>query len=572
MEKAGESSSESSDHVRQIAQTKSGKNVEIEYNIAEEDERTTTSNQSSYCNSMIEQKGGLRRGLSSRHVQLISLGGAIGTGLFVGSGAALATAGPAPLLIGYVILCGFVWSFMNQLAEMVTFLPLPGRSTPFALCARFTGNKSLAFAAGLNLVYAQALLSPAEISAASFIIDYWTDINPAIFISVFWVLIVVLNMCAVKYFGETEFWIAFIKILTIVGLIILGIVIFFGGGPAQHHVLGFHYWKDPGAFAEHLTGGATGRFLSVWTSIIKSAFAFVLSPELITCCAAEAEHPRQNLPKATNRFIYRLIFFYICGALVIGVIVPYNSDRLMLAINQGKSGAAASPFVIGIENSGIQLGSLINACILTSAFSAGNSFLYGASRNLHSMAVRGSVPKVFTRCNRWGVPYLCVSVCGAISLLAFLTVSNSSTVAFTWLSNISTVSGFISWIIISITYIRYRKALKYHNLDDRVTFRPPLQIVGAYACIVFFTIITFTNGYAVFFDFNGSDFVAAYITIPIVFILYVGHAICTKNWRLWAPPEEIDCITGLKEIEEEQESYVPKKPRNFLERIWFWIA
>ncbi|KAF6014767.1 hypothetical protein HII12_001184 [Brettanomyces bruxellensis] len=529
MEKAGESSSESSDPVRQIAQTKSGKNVEIEYNIAEEDERTT-SNQSSYCDSMIEQKGGLRRGLSSRHVQLISLGGAIGTGLFVGSGAALATAGPAPLLIGYVILCGFVWSVMNQLAEMVTFLPLPGRSTPFALCARFTGNRSLAFAAGLNLVYAQALLSPAEISAASFIIDYWTDINPAIFISVFWVLIVVLNMCAVKYFGETEFWIAFIKILTIVGLIILGIVIFFGGGPAQHHVLGFHYWKDPGAFAEHLTGGATGRF------------------------------------------IYRLIFFYICGALVIGVIVPYNSDRLMLAINQGKSGAAASPFVIGIENSGIQLGSLINACILTSAFSAGNSFLYGASRNLHSMAVRGSVPKVFTRCNRWGVPYLCVSVCGAISLLAFLTVSNSSTVAFTWLSNISTVSGFISWIIISITYLRYRKALKYHNLDDRVTFRPPLQIVGAYACIIFFTIITFTNGYAVFFDFNGSDFVAAYITIPIVFILYVGHAICTKNWRLWAPSEEIDCITGLKEIEEEQESYVPKKPRNFLERIWFWIA
>lgn len=570
IEKTEESSSEPPAD-RQIAQTKSGKNGEIEYHIAEEDERST-STQSAFCNSVIEQKGGLKRGLSSRHMQLISLGGGIGTGLFVGSGAALATAGPAALLIGYVILCGFLWSIMNQLAEMVTFLPLPGRSTPFALCARFTGNKSLAFAAGLNLVYAQALLSPAEISAASFVIDYWTDLNPAIFISVFWVVIVALNMCAVKFFGETEFWIASIKILTIIGLIILGVVIFFGGGPAQHHVLGFHYWKDPGAFAEHLTGGATGRFLSVWTSIIKSAFAFILAPELITCCAAEAEHPRQNLPKAANRFVYRLIFFYICGALVIGVVVPYNSDRLMLAINQGKSGAAASPFVIGIENSGIKLGSLINACILTSAFSSGNSFLYGSSRNLYSMAVRGSLPKVLTRCNRWGVPYLCVGVCGAISLLAFLTVSNSSTVAFTWLSNISTVSGFISWIIISITYLRYRKALKFHNLDGRVTFRPPLQIAGAYASIIFFTIISLTNGYAVFFDFNGSDFVAAYITIPIILCLYFGHAIWTKNWRFYAPLEEIDCITGLKEIEEEQDSYKPRNPRNFLEKIWFWIA
>lgn len=521
----------------------------------------------------IEEEGGLKRGLHSRHVQFISIAGAIGTGLFVGSGAALAQAGPAPLLIGYILLGLFVWSVMNQLSEMVTYLPLPGRSTPYSLCQRFTGNDSLAFTCGLNLIYAQALLVPSEISAAAFVINYWTDLNPAIWIAIFWVSLVALNFCAVKYFGETEFWIAAIKIITLTGLIIVGVVIFFGGGPAQHHVLGFHYWKDPGAFVEHLTTGSAGRFCAVLTSIIKSAFAFVLSPELICCCSSEAEDPRINLPKATNRFIYRLLFFYICGSIVIGVIVPSNSDRLMTAIDQGASGAAASPFVIGIQQAGIPvLNHIINAAILTSAYSAGNSFLYGSSRNLYSMAVRGAVPKLFAKCNKYGVPYYSVAFSSAVALLAFLTVSNGSTVAFTWLSNISTVSGFISWIIISITYLRYRKAMAYHNMNDRVTYRPPFQMIGAYGCLVFFSIITLVNGYAVFFDFNASDFVAAYITIPIILVLYFGHAIMTHNWRFFAPPEDIDCVTGLKEIEAEQASYVPKKPRNFLERIWFWIA
>ncbi|GME74582.1 unnamed protein product [Ambrosiozyma monospora] len=515
-----------------------------------------------------------QRGLKQRHIQIIALAGAIGTGLFVGSGSGLSTCGPAGLLTGYAILCIFIWFVMNQLAEMVTYIPTSGKATMYALCERYTGNRSLSFTAGLNLFYAQALIVPTEITAASFVIQYWNDkINVAAWISIFWVSIVALNMLAVGVFGEVEFWIGSIKLITATGLIILGVVLFFGGGPDQHGVLGFHYWNHPGAFVEHLVPGNTGKFLACWTSIIKAGFAFVLSPELITCAAAESEHPRHNLPKATKRFIYRLIFFYFFGPLVIGIIVASNDARLMSAIASGSSGAAASPFVIGIQNAGIKvLNHIVNAVILTSAYSCGNSMLFASSRTLHSMAIDGQFPKIFAKCTPNGIPIYAVALSSAIALVAYLNVSNSSTIVFTWLSNISTISGFISWILVGITYLRYRKAMIFHGMEDKVVFRPPLQVFGAWASIIFFSLITLTNGYAVFFDWNTANFFAAYITLPIVFVLYVGHMIWSKNYRLFAPPEEIDCFTGLEAIESEAATYEPRKPKNFLQRIWFWIA
>ena len=522
---------------------------------------------------LIDDGSKMHVGLKSRHIQIIALAGAIGTGLFIGSGGALATSGPAPLLIGYLILSFLVWFVMNQIAEMVTFIPIPGQTTVYALAQRYTGNPSFAFTAGMNLYYAQALIVPSEITAAAFVIQYWTNINPGAWITIFCVTMVLINFSNVKYFGEIEFWIGLLKIFAIIGLIIVGIVIFFGGAPASHGVLGFHYWKTPGAFVEHLTDGNTGKFLAVWTSIIKSAFAFILSPELITACASEAEHPRVNLPKATNRFIYRMIVFYVLGSLTIGVIVASNDPRLLGALSQGSSTAAASPFVIGIQNAGIPvLNHIINAAILSSAYSCGNSQFFSATRTLHSMAIRGEVPRLFGRTNRWGVPYYAVTLTALISLVSYLNVSNSSSVVFTWLTNISTVSGFISWIFIGIIYLRFRKAIDYHNLNDRVTFRPKFQIPGAYFTICFVSVIAITNGYAVFFDFNISDFVAAYITLPIVFILYVGHMLWYRNWKLFTPSRQIDCFTGLEEVEKDEANYIEPVPKNWIMKVYYWLC
>ncbi|CUM66583.1 uncharacterized protein PRCAT00004252001 [Priceomyces carsonii] len=524
-----------------------------------------------YESDDFSEKHGLRRGLKLRHVQLIALGGCIGTGLFVGTGSSLLQCGAASLLISYAIMSLVLYLVMNMLGEMTTFLPLPGNG-PQSFVNNYV-DSSLGFAIGYNYWYSFAMLVATEVTAAAIVIQYWNDtINIAAWISILLVVVLVLNMSSVKYFGEFEFYFASLKLFAITGLIILGIVLFFGGGP-NHDRLGFRYWKNGGAFKQHLVSGGTGRFLGVWTAIIKSGFAFICAPELVSLTGGECEKPRRNLPKACDRFVYRLIFFYIFGTLVIGVICNSNSPRLMSA----SSDASASPFVIGIQNAGIPaLNHIINAAILTSAASSGNSFLYSASRCLYALALNDSAPRIFKRVNRAGVPYYCVLISWAIACLSYLNCSSSSSDVFTWFSNICTISGFISWIAVSIAYLRWRKAIKYNNLEDRVTYRTPFQPYGTYFVIGFIGLLTLTNGYAVFFSFTAGDFLGAYITFPIVFFLYCGHKIFiylrTKKLKWVNPIEEIDLITGLDLIEEEDRLTPERVPKNLAEKIWFWIA
>jgi amino acid transporter len=199
-----------------------------------------------------EQFGDVKRGLKSRHVQLIALGGCIGTGLFVGSGAILANSGPASLLLAYLIMSYIIWSIMNCLGEMTTYLPLHGVSP--TLFVHKYADVSLSFATGWNYWYAYAFLVPSEVTAASIIIEYWTDVVPkAGWIAIVLVTIVLLNVFFVSAFGEAEFWLASIKVISILGLIVVGIVIFFGGTPT-HDRVGFRYWKDGSIPRIHCNG------------------------------------------------------------------------------------------------------------------------------------------------------------------------------------------------------------------------------------------------------------------------------------------------------------------------------
>ncbi|KAJ5669738.1 hypothetical protein N7462_010808 [Penicillium macrosclerotiorum] len=515
------------------------------------------------------------RGLSSRHIQFLALGGCIGTGLFVGSGQTLSTVGPAPLLMGYIVMSTVVYFVMNMLGEMTTYLPVRGVSVPY-LINRFT-EPSLGFAIGYNYWYSFSMLTASEVTAAGLVIQYWpSSVSVGVWIAIVLFVILLLNIVAVSWYGEAEFWFASLKIIAIIGLIILGVVLFFGGGP-NHDRLGFRYWQEPGAFVEPYlvpSNVNTGRFLAFWTAMIKSGFSFIFSPELITTAAGEAVSPRRNIPKATNRFIYRLFAFYVLGSLVIGVTVAYNDKNLLQGVASGGSGAGASPFVIGIQNAGIKgLNHVINAAILISAWSSGNSWVYAGSRTLYSLAREGQAPKIFTLCTKNGVPYAAVLVTWSIGLLSFLNLSSSGSNVFYWFTNITTVGGFLSWVLVGIAYLRWRRALELHGLLDSRPYKTPFQPWGAYYAIGFVSLLALTNGYEIFFpgSFTASGFLVSYIVFAIFFGLYLGHKIWYRTpWMV--PARDIDIFSGKDEIDRMCEKDIERLPRNWLERVWWWIA
>ncbi|KAJ6445332.1 Proline utilization trans-activator [Purpureocillium lavendulum] len=523
---------------------------------------------SSEINLSGAQKDQLQRGLKSRHIQFLALSGAIGTGLFIGSGGILAATGPASLFLAYVCMILVVWVVMDSLAEMVTYLPLRGVTIPY-LVGRFV-DPSVAFTAGWNYWFAYAILIGAESTAAGIIVEYWKPpVNVSLWIAIILAVELALNIVAVSYYGEAEFWFSSIKFITILGLIIVGIIIFFGGGPNQHSILGFSYWKNPGAFIEYGATGNLGRFLGFWYAFIQASFAVLLSAELIAIAAGETMAPRRNIPKAARRFAWRLVIFYGLSSLIVGIVVPSTDKHLL-----GASDASASPFVIGIQNVGIPaLNHIINAGILTSAWSTGNSFVFSGSRVLYSLAKEGSAPRIFQTTNKKGVPWVAVLTTWSVGLLAFMNVSNSGAVVFNWLVNIIIGCGFISWIIICITYLRFRRAMQYNGLLHTLPYQSRLQPYKTWVVLVVVIILTITKGFQVFLvgKWDAKSFVAAYITLPIMLAIYVGHKIWSRT-PFYIPTKDIDVLTGKREMDELEAMDEPRVAKNWVEKVWYWIA
>jgi len=285
--------------------------------------------------------------------------------------------------------------------------------------------------------------------------------------------------------------------------------------------------------------------------------------ELVVIAASETESPRRNIAKAVRRVFYRVVVFYILGNLMIGMLVAYN-DADLLSL-QGNNTAASSPFVIAIKRSGIKvLPHIVNGAIFTSAFSAGNSFLFCSSRVLYGLALRGQAPRVLTYCTKKGLPLYAVLVSSCFTLLSFMSVSSGSNTVFNWFVNLSTTGGFTSWFVMNFTYIYFRRGLLAQGYDPtKNAYNNRLQPYLAYwGCgwILFFILI---NGFAVFWHFNATGFLTAYINIPIFFVLYFGYKFIMKT-SFWKP-EEMDFVTGIPTPEETEEPETP--PKNFGEKI-----
>lgn len=484
----------------------------------------------------------LHRGLNSFHLQFIAIGGTIGTGLFLGSGTALATAGPVGTLIAFIFVGSITYSVMASLGEMATYLPVAGSFTAYA--SQFI-DPSLGFSMGWIYWFCWAVTYALELVAAGLIIQYWNDsLSIGIFIAVFWVIFTGMNFMPIKWFGEFEMWFSSIKVITIVGFIIFAICI--DAGVGQNGYLGFSAWVEPGPFNEYVVEGAAGKFVSFWTVLVTAGFSFQ-GAELVGVGAGEVENPEKNVPRAIRWTFWGIYSLFVATVFFIGLVVPSDTPELLL----GTTNAAASPLVIAANLAGIPvLPHIINAVLLTAVLSAANSNVYSGSRILVALAKEKHAPEFLTYTNKHGVPYGAVGVTSAVGLLAFINLSPGGEHVFTWLLNITAIAGFISWSCILMCHLRFQKILAHlgvsrtTDLAYTARFQPYLTWFGLFFCIL----IILTNGFVSFIEWSVSGFFAAYISLILFIVLYLGHKLLVN--RTWSIIKVQDVVLDRSHVSE----------------------
>lgn len=258
-------------------------------------------------------------------------------------------------------------------------------------------------------------------------------------------------------------------------------------------------------------------------------------------------NPRKNLPQAGRRFFGRLMFFYVLGSLAIGVICSSTAKGL----TSSSGNANASPWVIAIRNAQISaLPSIINAGVLASAWSAGNAFLYMSSRALYSLAIAGNAPKIFAKCNEYGLPIYAVIAASSFAPLAYLNVASAAGEVFNWFISLTNTAGYTSWIVCLIIFLRFRKACAAQGVT--VPYQSKIQPYGAYVGLVTFTFLLLMNGFTQFYPgrFTASGFLTTYLGLPIFLALWLGHKLLLGKQDSWLQHSlEIDLTTGLREVE-----------------------
>ncbi|OXV11170.1 hypothetical protein Egran_01073 [Elaphomyces granulatus] len=486
----------------------------------------------------------LKRNLHNRHMQMIAIGGAIGAGLFVGTGNALRGGGPGSVLLGYMITGGMLLLTMQALGELAVLYPVNGAF--FTYCLRFI-DPSWGFAVGWDYAISWLIILPFEITAAGLTIKFWRDdINIGVWITVFLVVLSIVQVFGVRGYGEVEFVLSVIKITALAGFIILGIVIDCGGAPKGGYI-GAHYWHDPGAFTDFL------GFCSVFTT---AAFAFA-GTELSGLAAAESDNPAKSLPKACKQVFWRIAVFYILGTFVVGLIVPYNADYL---IGSSGSNTKASPFVVSIQNAGISgLPSVMNAVITISVLSVANSATFGSTRTLQALAANGMAPRLFAYIDKAGRPLWCVLLQIGFGFLAFINeASDTGSIIFNWLLALSGISYFFIWGSICLAHIRFRQAWAYNGRSvDELVYAAPFGIIGSCIGVGLNLLCLIALFYVSVEPRDAQNFFENYLAAPLVIALYIFWKIYSmftsdprverRGWRFFKAIDEIDVLSDMRD-------------------------
>ncbi|KAH9080268.1 amino acid permease-domain-containing protein [Lactarius deliciosus] len=466
--------------------------------------------------------GTLHRGLSSRQVQMIAIAGTIGTGLFLGTGTSLAQGGPASMLICYSIVGFIVYVTLLLLGEMATQYPVAGSFNVYA--TRFF-SPAYGFALSWNYWFNDAISVASDLTAAQLVLEFWSFSNPWIFSLTLWVFLVSINATHVGAYGELEYWLSSLKVVTIIIFILLGILVN-SGANQEHRFIGFENWQIPGA---PFVGGF-GGFAHVF---VTASFAFG-GTESLGITAGETKNPGKNMPRVVKFVFWRILLFYLLSILLIGLNVPWDYPNL------SNKTATTSPFTIVFKQFGsTTAASFMNTVILSSVISAGNHALFAGTRVLYSLAAASHAPPLFAWTTRGGVPLPALFLTSAISALCFGSSFIGNGQLWALLQTLVGVSNQIAWLSIGIASWRFRTAWKKQGRPlSEMKFRaqwtwpwgPPFVITAVS------TIILIQGWSSVIPRFSAADFFSFYIELPVMALMYLLWLLVQRVRHLPASP------------------------------------
>lgn len=424
----------------------------------------------------------LRRELKARHLTMIAIGGSIGTGLFVASGATISQAGPGGALFSYILIGLMVYFLMTSLGELAAYMPVSGS---FATYGQNYVEEGFGFALG------------------------W------IWSALFLCVIFLLNYISVRGFGEAEYWFSLIKVATVIIFIIVGVAM----------IIGIFKGVEPVGWSNWTTGDApfAGGFAAMIGVAMIVGFSFQ-GTELIGIAAGESENPEKNIPRAVRQVFWRILLFYVFAILIISLIIPYTDPNLLR--NDVKD-ISVSPFTLVFQHAGLlSAAAIMNAVILTAVLSAGNSGMYASTRMLYTLACDGKAPRIFAELSRGGVPRNALYATTVIAGLCFLTSMFGNQTVYLWLLNTSGMTGFIAWLGIAISHYRFRRGyvLQGYDVND-LPYRSGFFPLGPIFAFVLCLIITLGQNYEAFLkdtiDWGGVA--ATYIGIPLFLLIWFGY-------------------------------------------------
>ncbi|KAJ5720094.1 amino acid permease/ SLC12A domain-containing protein [Penicillium malachiteum] len=477
--------------------------------------------------------GGLHRRLGTRHIQLVAIGGSIGTALFVSIGTGLYKGGPASLIIAFTTESLIIAMLNNCLAEMSTYMAVPGG---FIGLAGKWCDDAFGFMAGWNFFIYMALTTPFEITAVSVLLQYWRDDIPhTAVILVCIALYSAINLLAVGIYGEAEFWLSEGKVMLIFILFTFTFITMVGENPTRD-AFGFRSWNTGGAFAEYSSTGSLGRF---------EGFLGALWIAVYTCTV-----------------YWRFGVFFIVGATFVGILIPHNDPTLVAAIANGETGSAASPYIIAMKNMGIKvLPDFATALMITSVFSAGNTYTYAATRALHSLAVEVRAPRLFSKTTKSGIPIYSLAVVLAFACLAFLQLSGDAMQVLDWLVSLTTANIIIDYTIIAITYINFYHACQAQNFDrSKLPYYGRFQPYCSYVVLAWMVTMATCFGYESFTPWSTSNFFLNCTMVLLAPIIFVSWKVYKKT--RWLRPKEVDLIWEAERIAA-YEAYETEQPIGF---------